>query len=184
MLASAKVAAAVADFLASAGLPNVVLDPVLKASSGADLLNPAGLDVLRERLLPLATLITPNSDEAACLIGLPVSSLDQMKTAAQRLHTMGARNVVVTGGHLPGATDLLSTESGTQEVLAGKRLRSASTHGTGCAFATALACNLALGEELSAAARHAKSFVSTAIQEAYPVGKGTGPINHLYRLKR
>ncbi len=187
MLGSAAVANAVADFLCDKPLSNVVLDPVLKASSGAALLDLAGINVLREHLLPLATVVTPNVDEAAALAGMAVTGTSEVRPAAARLHELGARAVVITGGHLPEPADLLSIKSATgieQEEFSGERLDSPSTHGTGCAFATALACNLALGRGLRESVIAAKEFVHQAIAVAYPVGKGTGPIHHLFRFEK
>jgi len=190
MLGSAQVVAVVADFLdqASTGkarLPHVVLDPILKSSSGADLLDTAGTQLLIERLVPLAELVTPNLDEASVLTGIAVTNLDQMHEAAARLHSLGAANVVVTGGHLEKATDLLSFTTGRgieQEVFKADRQRSTSTHGTGCAFATALACHLAHGRGLPEAVLLSKAYVSAAIANAHPLGKGAGPLHHLYRM--
>jgi hydroxymethylpyrimidine/phosphomethylpyrimidine kinase len=196
MLGAAKVVKAVADFLQGSGggsaarggrsrLPNVVLDPVLKSSSGADLLDPAGTRALIERLIPLADVVTPNVDEAAVLTGLRVTELEEMKAAAARLHEMGAPAVVVTGGHLEKATDLLSfiTKRGVEhEVFKAERQRSSSTHGTGCAFATAMACHLALDRGLAEAALLAKTYVTAAIAYGHSFGRGTAPIHHLYRM--
>src|SRR5208282_4108715 len=200
MLGNAQVVEVVADFLAQAfpdpaspdpafpgqsRPPHVVLDPILKSSSGADLLDAAGTRLLVEKLLPLAEVITPNLDEAAVLTGLEVADLDQMRVAAARLHDMGAANVVITGGHLEKATDLLSftTARGREtEIFKADRQRSTSTHGTGCAFATALACHLALGRGLPEAVLLSKVYVLAAIAGAHPLGKGIGPLHHLYRM--
>jgi hydroxymethylpyrimidine/phosphomethylpyrimidine kinase len=190
MLGNAQVVEAVASFLGQtfpgrARLPHVVLDPILKSSSGADLLDAAGTRLLIEKLLPLAELITPNIDEASVLTGTAVTNLDQMREAAARLHSLGAANVVVTGGHLEKAIDLLSftTARGTEEeVFKADRQRSNSTHGTGCAFATALACHLAHGRGLPEAVLLSKVYVSAAIANAHPLGHGVGPLNHLYRM--
>jgi hydroxymethylpyrimidine/phosphomethylpyrimidine kinase len=181
MLASEGIVEAVSSFLASRKLPNVVLDPVIRSSSGAELLSVAGVRALISKLLPLATVATPNVDEAAVLTGFPVGNLDQMRLAANRLHEMGARSVVITGGHLEEAIDLLSVD-GTQQVFRAKRLPSNSTHGTGCAFATSIACYLAQGRNLIEAVGLAKSYVTDAIRNAYPLGRGTGPVNHLYGM--
>ena len=171
MLATESVVRTVADFLDKASLPHVVLDPILKSTSGADLLDSAGAKLMVERLFPLAEVVTPNLDEASALadvilassasapagssgatgIGNVGASVEAMRQAARRLHTLGAANVVVTGGHLEKAVDLLSftTARGVeQEVFKAERQRSSSTHGTGCAFATALACHLAHGRGL------------------------------------
>lgn len=186
MLGSAGVAKAVADFLeqSSAQIANVVLDPVLKSSSGAALLDVKGTKILIDRLIPLSHVVTPNVDEAIALTGLGVQDMDGMKTAAFRLHDMGARAVVITGGHLDKAIDLLSfqAKSGVQhEIFRAERLQSSSTHGTGCAFSTAIACHLALNRGLAEATLLAKTYVSAAIASAQPLGRGIGPVHHLYR---
>jgi len=189
MLASAKVVKAVADFLGrrtgKAKLPNVVLDPILKSSSGSDLLDAPGIRLLIEKVIPLADVITPNVDEAAALTGLKVRDLDEMRAAAAKLHQMGSAAVVVTGGHLEKAIDLLSfTSKGgvEEEVFKAERQRSNSTHGTGCAFATAMACHLALDRGLAEAALLAKTYVTAAIAAGHPLGRGTSPVHHLYRM--
>ena len=192
MLGNAQVVEVVADFLSQtflgkARLPHIVLDPILKSSSGADLLDAAGTRVLIKKLIPLAEVITPNIDEASVLTGKAVTNLDQMREAAARLHSLGAANVVITGGHLEKASDLLSfaTARGPeQEIFKADRQRSNSTHGTGCAFATALACHLAHGRGLPEAVLLSKVYVSAAIANAHPLGHGVGPLHHLYRMSQ
>jgi len=199
MLGSGKVAKAVADFLegskkggsanrsGKSRLSNIVLDPILKSSSSADLLDAAGTRIMIERLIPLADVVTPNVDEASAITGLKVQELDEMKAAATRLHEMGAAAVVITGGHLDKAIDLLSftTKRGVeQEIFKAERQRSNSTHGTGCAFATAMACHLALDRGLAEAALLAKTYVTAAISYGHPLGKGVGPVHHLYRMSQ
>jgi hydroxymethylpyrimidine/phosphomethylpyrimidine kinase len=185
MLGSEKVVRAVADFLEHRDLENIVLDPVLTSSSGASLVDAAGVRVMLERLLPLAAVVTPNVDEASSLTALPVTNVEQMRTAAAKLHSMGAAAAVITGGHLEKAIDLLSftTKRGIeQEIFKSDRQRSTSTHGTGCAFATAVTCHLAQGRGLPEAVLLAKAYVSAAIVHAQPIGRGTGPVHHLYRM--
>ena len=206
MLGNEQVVGTVANFLEQARLPHVVLDPILKSTSGADLVNPAGTRLIVERLFPLAELVTPNLGEAAALAGMPLvntaaasaatasatpgaaslgASVDAMREAARRLHSLGVANVVVTGGDLEKAVDLLSfTNNGRveQEVFKAERQRSTSTHGTGCAFATALACHLANGRGLPEAVLLAKVYVSAAITNAQALGHGVGPLHHLYRM--
>jgi len=191
MLGSGKVAKAVADFLGDSkrgsSCRNVVLDPILRSSSGADLLDASGVKVLMERLLPLCDVITPNIDEASVLTAKKVRELDDMREACSKLHSQGAAAVVITGGHLDKAIDLLSftTERGVeQEVFKAERQRSNSTHGTGCAFATAMACHLAMDRGLAEATLLAKTYVTAAISNGLPLGKGTGPVNHLYRMNQ
>jgi hydroxymethylpyrimidine/phosphomethylpyrimidine kinase len=194
MLGSAKVVKVVAEFLSgrpgkagSSRLPNIVLDPILQSSSGAELLDGAGTRLLIENLIPIADVITPNVDEAAVLTGLKVTNLDEMRAAAAKLHQMGSAGVVITGGHLEKAIDLLSftTKSGIEEeVFKAERQRSNSTHGTGCAFATAIACHLALDRGLAEAALLAKTYVTAAIAAGHPLGRGVGPVHHLYRMNQ
>jgi hydroxymethylpyrimidine/phosphomethylpyrimidine kinase len=198
MLGSAKVVKVVADFLEAAEksgntssrcrparLTNIVLDPILKSSSGADLLDSAGTRLLIERLIPLADVITPNTAEASAITTLRVNDLETMRESAAKLHQMGAAAVVITGGDLEKAIDLLSYPSskGTQqEVFKAERQRSTSTHGTGCAFATSMACHLALDRGLAEATLLSKTYVGAAIANAQTLGKGTGPVHHLYRM--
>jgi hydroxymethylpyrimidine/phosphomethylpyrimidine kinase len=183
MLGSAAVAREVAAFLKAARLPNVVLDPVLRSSSGAPLLEDEGVQILRCSLLPLATVATPNLAEAAALTECPVSDLREMRAAATRLHGMGVKNVVITGGHLPQPVDVLSSDGGRRvEEFPAERVHSQSTHGTGCAFSTALACSLACGMALSDAVMRAGEYVRQAIARAHPLGRGHGPIHHLFEL--
>ena len=196
MLGSGKIVKVVADFLQAGGgsrgrnrarLPNIVLDPILKSSSGADLLDAPGTRILIERLIPLADVVTPNVDEAAAITGLKIKELDEMKAAASKLHEMGASAVVITGGDLEKAIDLLSfrTKAGIeQEIFKAERQRSNTTHGTGCAFATAMACHLAQERGLAEATLLAKTYVTAAISNGQEVGKGTGPVNHLYRMNQ
>jgi len=203
MLGSATGVNAVADFLTShsaalggsrspkqpgkARLPNIVLDPIFKSSSGAELLGAAGTRLLIEKLIPLADVITPNVDEAAVITGFQVRDLDEMKAAAAKLHELGAAAVVITGGHMEKATDLLSFKSKRgieQEIFKAERQRSNSTHGTGCAFATSMACHLAQDRGLAEAALLAKTYVTAAISNGHPLGRGTAPVHHLYRMNQ
>ncbi len=189
MLGSGEVAEVVAAFLETTKLPHVVLDPILKSSSGADLLDQHGWDILKRRILPVSELVTPNLSEAAALTGLAVYDRSSMRAAAEKLMAMGAQNVVITGGHLEGkrATDLLLWRPGPgaevfEEELAAERIDSNSTHGTGCAFATSVACHLARGVRLPDSVSGAKSFVMSAIENAEPMGQGKGPMELLWPL--
>jgi len=186
MLGSASVAEVVAEFLETTRPPNVVLDPIVRSSSGAELLDGRGIEVLVNRILPLARVVTPNVDEAEILTGMPAATDEQRLRAGERLLALGAQAAVITGGHLESATDLLVwlDERGMlrHEALgAGAKLVSTSTHGTGCAFATSVACSLALSRGLAEGASMAKAFVTEAIRHASPMGKGTGPIEHLWK---
>lgn len=177
MLGTAEAARAVSGFLRRHQPRHVVLDPILKSSSGAALLSRDGLQILKDRILSMVSVITPNADEAAALTGLTVTNLDEMGVAALRLRQAGVRNVIVTGGHLDPPTDLISLGGNPEFVtLAGAKIATRSTHGTGCAFSTALACKLAQGKNLTAAAKAAKAYVESALKNAPVVGRGIGPV--------
>lgn len=176
MLGSGEAAKSVATFLKRYSVQFVVLDPIIRSSSGAELISTEGLQVMKDRIIGQACVITPNIDEAAFLTGLNVASTEEMQAAALRLHAMGARNVIITGGHLDPPNDLISGKDGQTTVLSGSRIPGRSTHGTGCAFSTSLACNLARGHNLVSAAKAAKCFVEAALRKAPQIGKGTGPV--------
>jgi len=184
MLATSTIAGAVADFLEArhlSGCP-VVLDPILRSSSGAELLDAAGCRLLLARLLPLATVVTPNRSEATLLTGLIGGDAEAMARCLRRL---GARSAVVTGGDYvflgnpQNSEDVLAYESGGMEfveTLSLPRIRSNATHGTGCAFSTAIACGLAHGQNIPTAVTSAKAFVRRAIECAPGLGHGKGPM--------
>ena len=178
MLATSAIAEEVAGAVARLGLKNVVLDPVLAATSGAPLLDAGGLAVLRSRLLPLALVITPNTLEAETLTGITIRTLADARRAAEQLTTLGARAVIIKGGHLTGPPTDLVYEGGAFTELAGERLDARQTHGTGCTFSSAIAARLALGDALVPAARAAKAYVVLAIQRAPGLGHGRGPLGH------
>jgi len=179
MLGGAAAARAVAGALARRpGIP-VVLDPVLRASVGGDLVDAPGQAVLLRRLLPLAAVVTPNLAEAGALLGRRVRGAEGMERAAADLRRAGARAVLLTGGHLGGEPVDLFDDGGTPLRLRGRRVRTRHTHGSGCALATAVACFLARGASPRDAARLAKRFVAAAIRGAYPLGRGAGPVNPL-----
>src|SRR5256885_3248164 len=187
MLASDKVAREVFRFLKANPLPRVVLDPVLRSSSGVDLLDKPGLRILRDDLLAIVDIVTPNLQEAEVLTGLPVADEEGMERACHELRKLGVRNVVVKGGHLRQPVDLLATWPSSGKVvflcLRHEKIETRNTHGTGCAYSTAIACNLAMGRPLDGedgAVLHARDYVASALREAYNIGKGTGPINHFH----
>jgi hydroxymethylpyrimidine/phosphomethylpyrimidine kinase len=181
MLASRANAEVVSEVLdANPALPSV-LDPVIRSSSGRDLADAACQDYMREQLIKRASVITPNLFEASVMTGLRVENLEAMKAAARKLVEMGARAVVVTGGHLDKATDVLFDGSGL-EVFIGDRVKPDNTHGTGCTFSAAIAAHLALGRQLREAVVLAKAYVTEAVRKAYSVGPGRVPLNHLYRM--
>jgi len=182
MLGNRANAVAVAEFLDKNHFAHVVLDPVVKPSAGnAELLDASGVKFLRDELLKRATVITPNMDEAALLTGLEVKDLNGMKAAAQKLGEMGARAIIVTGGHLEKPTDLLF-ENGEVNPFGGDHAKSTNTHGSGCTLSSAVAAQLALGQQLREALILAKAYVFKAIEKSYGIGKGSGPLNQLFRF--
>ncbi|MFQ5777856.1 MAG: bifunctional hydroxymethylpyrimidine kinase/phosphomethylpyrimidine kinase [Terriglobia bacterium] len=182
MLATAANVRVVADLLEKNPSLIAVLDPVLRASSGMELLDAAGVKELSRRLLRLATVITPNRAEAAALAGVEIKGIDQMKAAAEKLHSKGARAVVITGGELEKPVDLLYDGAGFTP-FGSERVKSQCTHGTGCAFSSAIAANLACGRQLADAVMLAKAYVAKAIENGHAIGKGKGPLDHFYRQR-
>jgi hydroxymethylpyrimidine/phosphomethylpyrimidine kinase len=182
MLANAAIAQIVSEFVhANPALPSV-LDPVLRSSSGLPLIDEAAFQFLRDRLLSQATLVTPNLAEAAALTGSRVETVEEMKAAARRLLELGARAVVVTGGHLEKPVDVYGHSEGI-ETFAGDRFKPDNVHGAGCTFSSAVAANLALGRQLADAIMLAKAYVAESIKKAYPIGPGRVPLNHFYRMQ-
>lgn len=178
MLANTAIINAVADAVRRLKLPAVILDPVMVAKGGDHLLEASAVDALRDWLIPLATVLTPNVPEAEVLTGLTITSVEDQRAAAARLTGLGARIVVVKGGHLTGrAVDVW--HDGTRFVeLDAERLDTRHTHGTGCTFSSAIAAGLALGLDPEDAARRAKAYVTGAIRHAPGLGHGHGPLHH------
>ncbi len=180
MLPDTDSIASVAGFIASLtpALP-FVMDPVMVATSGDRLQSEEALHALKTRLIPLATVITPNIPEAELLLGTAIPDEAAQREAAVRLLALGAEAVLVKGGHLPGETitDILATRHGV-DVMSGARIASTSTHGTGCTLASAIAAGLAQGMTLSDAVRRARAYVTVAIQAAPGLGGGHGPLGH------
>jgi hydroxymethylpyrimidine/phosphomethylpyrimidine kinase len=186
-LGTAEVAAEVAGFLArqdrSIDRRRIVLDPVLRSSSGTPLIDANGIGVIRDQLLKRVGWITPNVQELAILVEeeLPVPEAAARLKVIAAANGNGELNVVVTGGDLEKPNDFLSISSGEQRWFEGEKVHTQSTHGTGCAFSSALLCALIAGQEGSDAVHSAKAYVTEALRAAYPVGKGKGPMNHFFR---
>ncbi len=181
MLANAAIIETVAAKVREHRLAPLVVDPVMVAKGGDRLLREDAVDALREQLLPLATVLTPNLPEAEALLGRPIASWDDARDAARDLVALGGQAVVIKGGHREGpAIDLLYDGREYHEFTAA-RVHTPHTHGTGCTFASAIAAGLAKGSELRGAVALAKAYVTKALQSAYPVGRGQGPVHHFYR---
>jgi hydroxymethylpyrimidine kinase/phosphomethylpyrimidine kinase len=178
MLATAEIGGAVAARARAGALPNLVLDPVLRSSSGYRL----GVISAVERLLPFATVVTPNVDEASVLVGWRVSTTADMAGAASQLVAAGAKHVVITGGDLSGteSVDAVWTDAGVR-FLRAPRVVTTNTHGTGCTFSAAIAARLAWGDPVPDAIVRAKGYVTRALHGAveWELGGGAGPLNHL-----
>jgi hydroxymethylpyrimidine/phosphomethylpyrimidine kinase len=181
MLSSTAIIELVAAKIVEHRMAPIVIDPVMVAKVGDRLLQPDAVSALRERLVPLATVLTPNLPEAEVLVGHPVETIDQRRDAARAILAMGAASVVIKGGHLAGdPVDLFSNGSDFVELPA-KRIATKNTHGTGCTLASATAAGLAKGLSPLDAVREAKQFVNEAIAGAYPLGHGAGPVHHFVR---
>jgi hydroxymethylpyrimidine/phosphomethylpyrimidine kinase len=181
MLATGPIIDLVASKLGQYGLNQLVLDPVLSASDGRPLLEEGGVDLLREKLLPLAMIITPNVQEAGQLVGRRLENALDVQQAAQEIVDMGARNVVITGGDAEGPAIDLFFDGMEYHDFAAARVDTANTHGTGCTFAAAIAASLAKGLTPREAVAMAKAYVTKAMQMSFPVGRGNGPVHHFFR---
>jgi hydroxymethylpyrimidine/phosphomethylpyrimidine kinase len=182
MLHSPEIVRTVAQAIDRHQLTRVVFDPVMVATSGAKLIDDPAIAVLVTELFPRAALITPHLDEAALLVGRPLTSAQDMAQAAAELIVRGARAVLLKGGHLAGDTviDVLLQQSGEPLWLEAPRIATANTHGTGCTLSSAIAAHLALGATLAQAVQQARDFVRQALQAGASVktGQGEGPLNH------
>jgi hydroxymethylpyrimidine/phosphomethylpyrimidine kinase len=184
MLARRSIVEAVAELLEAYPAIPAVVDPVMIAKGGQALLTDRALDVLIRRLLPRARLLTPNAPEAAALTGVEVTDLDSQRRAAEALLALGAKAVLLKGGHIPGkqVIDLLATPDG-ETLLEGPRLDTPHTHGTGCTLASACATGLAQGLALPEAVARAWAYTAEAIRRAPGLGRGHGPLDHGWPLR-
>ena len=183
MLANREVARVVAGILERWQFPHVVLDPILVSTSGFALLDEKGVAFLKTELIRHASVIIPNAPEAQTLTGVEVKNVEGAKEAAKKLFEMGAKAIVIKGGHLEKPVDLVF--NGTEFLTFGSdRVRSENTHGTGCTFASAVAAALAEGRQLPDAVVLAKAYVTKAIEKGFAVGKGRGTLNHFFRMQQ
>lgn len=161
---------------------NIVLDPVMISKSGFDLMQKNAKETLIKELLPLAFVVTPNLPEAEVITGLSIQNLEDMEKAAKIIYNMGAKNILIKGGHLEhDATDILF--DGKNYIhLKEKRIQTKNTHGTGCTLSSAIAANLAKDKTVQQAVENAKEYITGAIEHSLAIGKGVGPTNHFYAL--
>src|SRR5882672_6441258 len=182
MLGNRGNAVVVGEFLDANKFVHVVHDPVMKSSSGTELLDAGGIKYLATELMKRSSVITPNIAEAEVLTGMTIKDVADMEAAARKIVEMGARAVIVKGGHMDRAVDTLF--DGNEMIqLGGEKVKTDNTHGTGCTFASALAAQLAAGRGLLEAATLAKAYVMKAIEKGYPIGKGRIPLDHFYRQR-
>ena len=182
MLGNRANAVVVGEFLDAHTFAHVVHDPLMRSSSDSELLDAAGIKYVATELLKRSSVITPNVPEAEILTGITIKDVSDMEAAAQKLVEMGAKAVIVKGGHMEKATDVVFDGKGIHQ-LGGDKVKLENTHGTGCTFASALTAQLAAGRGLVEAATLAKAYVMKAIEKAYPVGKGRLPLDHFYRMR-
>lgn len=184
MLSSAEIIETVAAALIANRITLLVVDPVMVAKGGARLLHPEAVAALRDRLLPLATVLTPNLPEAEVLLGRPVVTLAERREAARALHSLGPTAVVVKGGHAEGdAIDVFFDGVSIRELSASRRA-TGNTHGSGCTFSAAIAAGLAHGFDLETAVEKAKDFITLAIEHSLEIGHGHGPVNPAFDAAR
>jgi hydroxymethylpyrimidine/phosphomethylpyrimidine kinase len=184
MLSNAAIISQVAKDLRDLGLKKIVVDPVMVAKGGDRLLRTDAIEAMTKELFPLSLVVTPNLHEVAALIGLEVKTLEDMKEAALGIKALGPRYVVIKGGHLPGKPlDLLFDGNNYREYI-NVRHDTPHTHGTGCTFASAIAAGLAGGMSVEDGVARAKAYVTAAIRQGIPLGKGHGPVNHFHNLYR
>jgi hydroxymethylpyrimidine/phosphomethylpyrimidine kinase len=185
MLGTVAIVEAVGAAIEQLDLPLVVVDPVMVAKSGHVLVDTDGIRAMRTELLPRALVVTPNIPEAEMLAGTTIHSLADARQAARTIHAAGRCAVVVKGGHAPGdeLVDLLFDGHGYVEFPM-RRIATRNTHGTGCTFASAIAAHLALGRSLTDAVGSAQAYVAGAIRHGLAIGKGHGPLDHFWELRR
>lgn len=182
MVSSSRLIEVIAERLAHYGAANIVVDPVMVATSGARLIGEEAVETLKERLLPMATVLTPNIPEAEVLSGMDVRTAEDMERAAALIGDTYGCAVLVKGGHqLNDANDLLYRD-GRLKWFRGKRIHNPNTHGTGCTLSSAIASNLAKGRDLDASVEMAKRYLSLALSDMLDLGRGSGPMNHAFAI--
>lgn len=183
MVSQSEVIDAIAQRLTFYKAENIVVDPVMVATSGSKLISDEAITALVKKLLPIADVITPNLAEAQVLAEMEIKTPEDMETAAKKLSGMTKGAVVVKGGHLDDTADDLLYLDGRAVWIRGERINNPNTHGTGCTFSSAIACGLAGTGDIEQAVRNAKEYLSGALRDGLDLGKGSGPLNHCYKIK-
>ena len=182
MVSNSEIISTIAEKLTEYGAKNIVVDPVMVATSGSDLMQGGAEDTLIKKLIPLATVITPNIPEAEVLSGMKITSHDDMEAAAKIISEKTSGAVLIKGGHLTDTADDLIYTGGKSVWLTAERVDNPNTHGTGCTLSSAIACNLAAGYDVETAIKNAKSYITDALKANLNLGKGSGPLNHMCRM--
>jgi hydroxymethylpyrimidine/phosphomethylpyrimidine kinase len=183
MVANSRIIDAIVDSLKRYNARNIVVDPVMVATSGSRLLNDEAMDAVVNRLIPIADLITPNIPEAEALCGMKIATREDMLAAAKKISVLLDGGVLVKGGHLTGSADDLLYLDGKASWIAAERIDNPNTHGTGCTLSSAIACNLADGWPMEKSVERAKAYLTGALKAGLDLGKGRGPLNHCYSMQ-
>ena len=183
MVSNAAIIEAIAAKLLEYKAGNIVVDPVMVSTSGSKLLNDDAVETLKSRLFPIAAVITPNVPEAECLSGSTIENKADMLRAAKLIARLVKHSVLVKGGHLPDSADDLLFTDGRAVWLDAPKVDNPNTHGTGCTLSSAIACNLAAGFSVEESVRNAKDFITGALKAGLDLGKGSGPLNHMYKIE-
>ncbi len=182
MVSSAQIIEVIAAKLRQYQAKNIVVDPVMVATSGSKLLNDDALDALTRQLLPLADVITPNVPEAECLAEMIIRSKADMERAALIIAQHYEGNILIKGGHLADTADDLLYSHGSLIWFPGEKIKNPNTHGTGCTLSSAIACNLALGLDVPGSIQNAKAYITGALRAGLDLGQGSGPLNHCFAM--
>jgi len=178
MVSSPEIIEVIVQKLKEYNVKNIVVDPVMVSTSGSKLLSEGAMDALNSKLLPLATIITPNIAEAQCLSGISIKTANDMIKSAKIIN----KNVLIKGGHLKDCADDLLYFNGAVTWFKGEKIHNPNTHGTGCTLSSAIACNLAEGHDIKACIQNAKNYITGALKANLDLGRGSGPLNHCYLI--
>ncbi|MGN1385846.1 MAG: bifunctional hydroxymethylpyrimidine kinase/phosphomethylpyrimidine kinase [Bacillus sp. (in: firmicutes)] len=181
MVSSAAIIVEIAEKLKQYNPKNIIVDPVMISTSGSRLLNDDAMDALITKLIPLATLITPNIPEAECLSGVSIKTKEDMQKAAEKIAEQYDGYILLKGGHLEHSADDLLYHQGEVTWFSGERINNPNTHGTGCTLSSAIACQLAAEHDMKTSILLAKQYLTDALKDQLDLGKGSGPLNHCYR---
>lgn len=184
MLGSPEVAEIVAKTLQRYEVPALIVDPVMVSKAGHHLLPEEAIETLKKHVLPLATLVTPNVPEAEVLTGMTIETAEEMEAACKAIYALGAKAVLLKGGHLEGDPNDVLYDGQQFYTFKGQRIHTKNTHGTGCTLASAITANMAKGKSIEEAVQHAKTYITHAITHSLDIGQGHGPVHHFYAFDK